>query len=282
MSAMAILRRAMSKGLGEGAWQAFKGLDVTDADFQELLKSRQLGGLRRGQSFHDEITGNRYRIVRARSAVTGEGYLLKQYGGNAARIGGLTANSKKASIETNDTFVAHELAGGLTFISAGTGIGQLRTIIDNDDTAAASKITIGVKDTSYKGSQTAEDSVEALTTQPDGTSSYEAFCPWEVEQQTAVGDRVVSWALGAVTSGNWTIVLEQGYGLFRAVGSVDAITRFGALVPSATSGIAKGPTTAGMTALEASLVFGEGLSPYSGASAVWFGRNFGRFAVGVN
>jgi len=279
--AMALYRAGINRALGEGAYEAFKGLNVTDADFMELTKSNKLGGLRRMQSFVDEMTGNSYRIVRARGAITGEGYLLKQYFGAAGRVGNLTAASTKAVITTDDTFVAHDLAGGLVFLNAGTGVGELRPIEDNDDTTSLSTITVARKRGTYPG-ETVADSPDNFVALPDATTDYVSFVPWEVVETSGVGDYVVAWALGAVTSGNWTIVLEQGYGLVRAVGSTDALTAGGPLVPSGTAGIAKGFTTAGETAAEARLAFGQALAAYSGASAVWFGHLFGRFRIGDN
>lgn len=283
MSAMALYRRAFSRALGEGAYEAFKSLNVSDSDFNELMKkSSGLGGLRRGQSFHDEITGNRYRIVRARGAITGEGYLLKQYFGAAGRVGNLTAASTRAVLTTDDSFTARELAGGYVFINAGTGIGELRPIQDNDGTAGASTITVvPAGKPPYPGS-TVADWPDNFTALPDATSDYVSFLPWEVVETSGVGDYVVGAALGAVTSGNWTIVLEEGYGLLRVVGSTDALTAGGPIVPSATAGIGKGFTTAGETAAEARLAFGQSLVAYSGASAVWFGRLFGKYRIGAN
>lgn len=280
--AMALYRTSVNRALGDGTWEAFKGLDVTNSDFLELQKTRTaLGGLRKGQSFTDEITGNRYRIVRARGTITGEGYILKQYIGAAGRVGNLTGASTKAVQVTDDTFVAHDLVDGYEFINAGTAVGELRTILENDDTAGASTITVAAKRRVYPG-ETVADSPDNFVALPDATSDYVAFCPWEVVQTSAVTDYVVACALGAVTDGNWTIVLEQGYGLIRVVGSTDALTAGGPIVPSATAGIGKGFTTAGETAAEARLAFGQSIVAYSGASAVWFGRIFGRFAIGDN
>lgn len=282
MSAMAAYIASVSRAMGVAAWKAFQSLDVTDADFTELLKSNKFGGLRRGQSFIDEITGNRYRIIRARGTITGLGYLLKRYLGAAARIGNLTAVSTKSVLQTDDTFVAHDLAGGMVEINAGTGRGQMRFILDNDDTASLSTITVARKDTSFPGNHTANDSPEAFTTQADATSDYITVLPWELVQTAAVTDRVVAVALGAVTSGNWTIVLEEGDGLFQTVGSTDATTLDGGMMPSATAGTAKGPTAAGITAAEAPVIFGSAFEAYGGAADLVFGHIHGRFRIGAH
>ena len=279
--AMALYRAGINRALGDGAWEAFKSLNVTDADFKDWINSRKLGGLRRGQSFLDEITGNRYRIVRALGTITGEGYLLKQHMNAAGRVGNLTAVSTKAVVQTDDTLVNHDLAGGLLFLNAGTGVGELRPIEDNDDTTSLSTITVARNRRTYPG-ETVSDSPDNFTALPDATTDYNAFVPWEVVETSGVTDEVVAWALGAVTSGNWTIVLERGYGLFRAVGSTDALTAGGPIVPSATAGIGKGFTTAGELAAESRLAFGQSIAAYSGASAVWFGKLHGKFIIGDN
>lgn len=280
-AASALYRTGVNRALGDGAWEAFKGLDVTDSDFKELSKTTKLGGLRQGQSFLDEITGNRYRIVRARGTITGEGYILKTYAGASGRVGNLTGASTKAVQVTDDTFVAHDLASGYEFINAGTAVGELRTILDNDDTASASTITVARNLKSYPGEQVS-DSADNFVALPDATSDYAALCTWEVVHTSAVTDFVVGVALGAVTDGNWTIMLDRGWGLIRAVGSTDALTLLGGLMPSATAGVAKGYTAAGITAAEAPVIFGKAAVAYAGASAVWFGQIFGTFAIGDN
>lgn len=280
--AMALYRTAVNRALGDGAWEAFKGLNVTDSDMSELINSKKLGGLGRGQSFTDEVTGNRYRIVRARGTITDEGYLLKQYFGAAGRVGNLVAASTKAVITTDDSFTAHDLARGLVFLNAGTGVGELRPIMDNDGTVSASTITVvPAGKPPYPGAAVADwpDNFVAL---PDATTDYVSFVPWEVVHTSGVTDYTVAWALGAVTDGNWTIVLERGYGIFRGVGSTDAFTAGGPIVPSATAGVAKGFTTAGELAAEARLSCGMSLVAYSGASAPWFGKLHGKFLIGDN
>jgi hypothetical protein len=282
MSAMAAYLASVSRALGKGAWEAFSSLNVTNSDFIELSKSNKLGGLRRGQSLIDEITGNRYRIVRARGAITGLGYIVKNYLGAAGRLGNLTAASTKAVLTTDDTFVAHDLAGGYVFLNAGTGLEQLRPIIDNDDTSGASTITLATKDRSFPGSHTAVDSADALATAPDATTDYLTVLPWEIVETSAVTDYVVGVALGAVTDGNWTIVLDEGYGLVRAAGDTDALVLDEGIVPSAAAGTAKGLTTAGTLADEAHRVFARALAAKATAASNWFCHVRVPFPIGAH
>ena len=73
MSAMGIYYASLSRALGRGLWEAFQGLNVTNANFIELINTRTYGGLRRGQSFVDQDLGNKFRLVRARGALTSPG-----------------------------------------------------------------------------------------------------------------------------------------------------------------------------------------------------------------
>ena len=282
MSAMGIYYASLSRALGRGLWEAFQGLNVTNANFIELINTRTYGGLRRGQSFVDQDLGNKFRLVRARGALTGVGYIVKSYLGAAGRVGNLTAASTKAVLTTDDTFVEHDLAGGLVYLNAGTGIGQMRPIMDNSDAAGASTITLAVKDRSYPGAHTAVDSPDALATAPDATTDYLVVCPWEVVETSAVTDYVVGVALGAVTDGNWTIILEEGYGLVRVAGDTDPSVLDEGIMPSAAAGTAKGYTTAATTIDEPARTFARALAAKATAASNWFCHVKVPFPIGAN
>lgn len=261
----AIYRRPFAGWLGEGAFQAFKNLDVLDANFAQL-------GLEPGGRF--EYKGGAFRIVRARGALTNGG-ILKMFLGNAQRQGTLSANSTAAIVESGQTFVKGDLVGGNLFIKSGTGVGQLREVLANDAAAATSHATVAKYDSAL--GKAAISTPDAFSPAPDNTSGYSVVCGWEVVETSAVTDYVVAVSLGIVTSGNWTIVQEAGYALVKAIGSTDAITQQGPLVPSATGGTAKGFTTAGETVAEARLSFGIGLDAYSGAADLRHSLLWGRF-----
>jgi hypothetical protein len=263
---IAVYRRAFSRALGEGRISAFKGLTASDTDFQT---KRALGGLAPGERFIDPVTGNVYRVGRARAAVGEAGLLLKTYVGAAGRIGTGTANSTKAVFETADNLVAHDLVNGYFTLTGGTGAPETRLIIDNDDTAANSLVTVSEADRSYPGT-TAITSPDAFTTLPDNTTTYSIFCPWEVLPTTAVTSRVVGVSLGAVSDGDWFIYLEKGYGYVKAAGDTDAITADGPIVPSATAGVGKGPTGAGITATEARVCAAYALEASTAAARLVF------------
>jgi hypothetical protein len=281
MSAMGIYYASVSRALGRALYAQFQSLNITNDNFMELAKSSTFGGLRRGQSFVDQNTGNRFRLLRARGAITGVGYILKSYLGAAGRVGNLTAASTKAVVTTDDSFTANELADGWYFQNAGTGIGDLRPIIDNDGTAGASTITLAQRDFTYPGS-VATDSPDALATTPDATTDYITVLPWEVVETSGVGDYVVAVALGAVDSGNWTIAQDFGYGLVRAAGDTDALVLDEGIVPSATAGTAKGLTTAGTGADEPHRVFARALAAKATAASNWFCHINVPFPIGLH
>lgn len=282
MSAIGIYYASLSRALGRGLFEAFQGLNVSNTDFVELINKSKFGGLRRGQSFIDQKTGNRFRLVRARGAITGLGYIVKNYLGAAGRVGNLTAASTKAVLTTDDSFTEHDLAGGYVFLNAGTGLEQLRPIFDNDGTAGASTITLAYKDRSFPGSHTAVDSADALATAPDATTDYLTVLPWEIVETSAVTDYVVGVALGAVTSGNWTIVQDFGYGLVRAAGDTDALVLDEGIVPSAAAGTAKGLTTAATDVDEPHRVFARALAAKATAASNWFCQINVPFPIGLH
>lgn len=261
----AIYRRAFDHWLNEGAYQAFKNLDVADADFQKL-------GL--GKGAEAEYEGGTIRIVRARGALVAGG-LCKLYIGGANRTGTLTANTTKAVTEGAETYVKGDLSGGNVFIKSGTGVGQLRKILSNDAAAGASHLTVARPDTGLN--QTAIQSPDAFATLPDATSTYSIVMGWEVVASAGVNDYVNAIALGTVTSGNWTLVQTRGYCLINCVGSTDALTAGGPIVPSATAGTGKGFTTAGELAKESRLAFAQALDAYSGAADLRHAYLYGHF-----
>ena len=75
-------------------------------------------------------------------------------------------------------------------------------------------------------------------------------------------------ALGAVADDEIGVIQVGGPVLAKCVGSTDALTALGTVVPSGTAGVLKGPTTAGETAADARLACGISISAYSGASAL--------------
>lgn len=264
---ISIHREAFNRAGGTGWQDAFGTVNVANADFHKV-------GLSAGSKF--EYLGNEYQVVRARSALAA-GDLVKSYTGAAGRIGNI-ASATKAVLTTDDTFVAHDLIGGIVYINAGTGIGQMRRILANDDAAGASTITVAERDASLPN-VLAVDTAEAFDTAPDATSDYVAYCNWEVTQTAGITDYVVGVSLGTVTSGYWTIIQTKGPALIKGAGNTDAIAHGLPVVPSATAGTGKGQTTAGITAVEAARVFAEGLSGFVAASGLAFVRLFGLYSL---
>lgn len=262
---------AFAEWLSTGRKDAFKGANLSITDIAKL-------GLELGQ--YACYDGAIYRAVRARGALTGEGYILKQYANAAGRTGTATAASTKQRMVTADTLVKGDLKGGRVWRPSGTGTTEgPRVILDNNDAAGAS--TVDVSRRVAHLNRAATSAADAFTTAPDGTSTYNLHCDWEVVETSGVGDYVIGAALGAVTDGNLTIiVVESPYAVIRCVGSTDALTALGTLVPSATAGVAKGFTAAGETAAEARLSFGAPYDAYAGAAANRVCRLWGKFAIG--
>lgn len=274
----AIYRRLFSRALGEGAYSSLKGINMTDADFRGLQKEL---GLKAGQRFYDIDRGKSYRIVRARSTFA-EGNTLKLYFGAAGRNPTFTAATTKAIATTNKTFVAHDLAGGEVFIYGGTDAYESRYIIDNDDAAGASTITVAEDDSSQANpaARLAINTPDAFTTLPDGTSTAQVVVGWEYVQTTAAVDNTKGIALGAVTSGNWTVVQEGGFGLVLLDGTTDVV--LGDYIgPSATAGTAQQSPATVAGALS---TFGQALAAYTTNSAnlilcdIWCSR----FGIGAS
>src|SRR5687768_7196668 len=113
---------AFAEWLATGRQDAHKGANLSYSDITKL-------GLELGQyGYYD---GAVYRAVRARGALTGEGYILKTYANAAGRIGTADAASTKAVLKTADTLVKGDIVGGKVMIDGGTGTGQIRQVLAN-------------------------------------------------------------------------------------------------------------------------------------------------------
>jgi hypothetical protein len=246
-------REAFKAAAGSGWHQSFAGVSVADANFI------QMGGSK-GARF--EYGQNEYMIGRNRTGgVLAAGDIVKY---RAALTGTITA-ATKAVLTTDQTYTVNEHVGKILFITAGTGIGQMRRIIANSGGANAT-ITVAQNDGSL--GIAAISTPDAFGTLPVNTDTYEIICPWEIVKHAAATDFIIGAALGDVADGEWTIFQTKGIALVSIVGSTDATTAGGPVVPSATAGIAKGPTGAGITASEASRVFGIAWDAYNSTAAL--------------
>lgn len=277
-----IQRTAVSPHLGKGRHNYFEDVSVPTADvFREL-------GLEPGDFFPYE--GLILQVVRAQEALT-KGDILRRSFGGALRSGTVAAAPAptKAAVKTSFNLVEGELATVsrqhpvLSFISSGTGIGQVRQVKKNTgSTDSVSPNLLTVAETyealSFSPSGADTDSPDAWTTTPASADGIDIIVPWEVEKTAAVTDFAHGVSLGTVTAGDYTVIGIAGSFLTKCVGSVDALTLRGVLVPSATAGVAKGQTTLGITAVEAARVLGWSYSAYSGAAALRLVEWFGSFA----
>ena len=255
----AIQRLPFNLHFGEGQDESYQAIDMSKADFEN-----NKFGLAAGALYYDDIANIVVQAVRARSALVAGG-LVKSFIGDAARTGNISAYTSPTAT-TDDTFVKDDLIGGYVEVIAGTGVNQVRRILSNTGGANAT-FTVAKKDTLIPGS-TAGGSPNTFGTALDATSDYNTFCPWEVAASGAVADQVRGVALGAVTSGNYTLVAVKGVVQVLSVGSTDALIAGEIIVPSATASTAKGRTAAGLAAADAAAKFGYALAAYAGAAAV--------------
>lgn len=255
----AIQRLPFNLHFGEGQDESYQAINMSKADFE----SNKLG-LAAGALYFDDVANLVVQSVRARSALVAGGLVISWIG-DAARTGNISAYTAPTAT-TNDTFVANDLIGGYAEIITGTGVNQVRRILANTGGANAT-FSVAKKDTMIPGG-TAANSPNIWGTAPDGTSTYQAFCPWEVSASGAVANQVRGVSLGVVTDGNYTLVAVKGVVQVLSVGTVDALIAGEVIVPSATAGTAKGRLTAGITAADAAAKFGYALAAYAGASAV--------------
>jgi hypothetical protein len=268
LSANAIFKYAFSNALGEGAAKLFSyGNNVSLSDLGKL-------GFALGQRFAFRV-GNIDYIFRVGlfKAAGAEGDALKL---DAPRTGTL-ASSTKAISTTASTYTESALAGGLITLTANTGAPATRFIKDNSGDSGASTVTVAERDMAHNIDATS--TTDAWGTQPDATTTFAIYTPWEVNVSAAATDFIVGACLNTVSSGNCAIYLEQGPVMVKVIGAPDATTALGPLVPSATAGTLKGPTAAGITAVEASRVCGLAITAYGGAAALRLAHIQPRFTV---
>ena len=264
-------RTAVAEWLKIGRKDMFTSVNLTSDKLREL-------GVELGQFF--DVDNTVYRAVRARGTVTAKGYILQSYMNAAGRTGTANAASTKALLQTADTFVKGDLDGGFVWFPSGTDGGR-RRIINNTDASGASKVRVAKENQSLRKADTS--GADAFTNQPDGTSTYNVHCDWEVVQTTAVTDLVTAVSLGAVTDGYLTIVAVEGPYVDIFLDGNDAgkgVVAGGKIAPSATAGVGIGVTEAGITAPEASVWFAQAYDAYTGAGLARTCRLFNRFAIG--
>lgn len=235
-----------------------------------------LAQLRAGGSAHPGMVfpfrGGLFQVVQnVGGSALAEGDAVVYPYGAAGYSGNLTAASTKAVLTTDDTFTKNALVGtkdlpSWVFITAGTGVNQRGYIYKNSDASGASTITVAEKDPSLNKAATAVP--DAFDTAPDATSDYSVVVPFQVAKSAAVTDFVVGVAMHTLADGQYGIIQIAGPALVKCVGSTDALSAGGVVVPSATAGVAKGQTTAGITAAEAARVFAVSFDAYTGAAAL--------------
>jgi hypothetical protein len=178
-------------------------------------------------------------------------------------------------VTTTSTFADNDLNGAFLATTGGTGPNQFRTPLEYDSAANAT-IRVSKRDSQYDLADIS--SADAYSVSPDATTTFSLYVPYEVTPCTAVTDFVSCVALSTVTQNNWTLVADMGPVPVLTIGSTDAAVAGDGAYPSATLGTCKGPTAAGITAQEASRLFGIFIDAYSGAAALRLVDLLGRFA----
>lgn len=247
----------------EGEQDLFANYSLATADI--FLKA----GLQPGDFFR--YNEGIFQVAFNRSgSSTAKGNSMTVYWNDASRIATLTAGSTAAllvasgaAFDVSDGTPGTGLNGKFVEVKTGTGTGQVRRILDN----TATTITVSKPQFSLPGS-TAATAPEAFDTTPVTNDTIAVFGFDELKKTTAATDMVQGVALGVVADDQLGVFQVAGPALALIVGSTDAVTALGPIMPSGTAGVLKGFTTAGETAADARMACGIALSAYSGASGL--------------
>ncbi len=278
MDNLAIYRRMFAPFMGEARASSLKHLNFTPAEARRL-------GLRIGDSYEAKWPGVHgkqprfkfvVRAVQVRAAVT-DGQILGGYASNASRIANVVAPFDKAVITTDGAFTVNDHIERILEVVAGTGANQIRGIADN----TATKLSVAER--SGLGRLDANQTADALATLLDATSDVAIYDPAEVVPTSGDTTLVVGAAIGIVDSGIVTLIVERGLVQLNlnGAGAGQAATPLGLICPSAVAGVARGITTAGITAAEAAYSFGRSIHAYSGAAAKRLCFINGRYPLSV-
>lgn len=210
-----------------------------------------------------------YRVLRYMKAE--EAFAIGQVAMIAALIDNadvdqVQAIGDKVLLGTGD-FSANQFGAspGATFpdafvtIDANTGAGQTRLIKNNRRSTDYLRL------------------LEGWGVALDTTSDYVTYSPnyvslADTDDVSAIATRVRGVAISAVTDEYWAWFQIKGFcPLVRGIGSTDAFVRGAPIVPSSTAGAAKGPTAAGITAVEAATMFGYAEHAYAAGDSAGVG-----------
>jgi hypothetical protein len=229
----------------------FNGDEVTGSD--SVTPLNQLGT----KAAVKTREGNRvFRYVKFQETIEKGQLLSMHYFIDNADVDADSTTSQKTLTATGD-FTANEFNDGTyrtAFVStdAGTGLGQTHAIFSN------------------RGSTSILTTDRVWDTALDATTDYVTFDVNFVQLADLDDGEVHPYgvAIQAQTANYYGWVQVEGVcPVVRCVGSTDAIVAGKIVVASATDGACKGPTAAGMTALEASNAFGRALVGSTAADA---------------
>lgn len=279
VQSIGIHQPAYYPAFGEGYEDAFRNVDVAVADI--FLKL----GLSIGDKFFYENAV--YQVVRARATLAKGDWVKLNYGG-ATRLGTVAAApaAAKNAIASSFNLAAAEVENpeksipSWAFITSGTGIGQRRRIRKNTASTDTPANLITVAEPDYSLGIAATAVGDAFGTTPATGDGLSLICPWEVIPTAAVYDLPQGVAMGAATSGNYTVICIAGLALAKCIGSTDALVAGVPIVISSTAGVAKGrigtPGNVTVAMQEGSSGIGWAVDAYSGANAlrhVWVSGN---------
>lgn len=249
---------------GEGEADLFSNYSVPTAQDRLTRAGLQPGDFFRFREGIFLVAWNRA------GSATAKGDAVTAYINDASRLATLTAATNSvltaagAAFDVPNASGEPGLLGKLVFIITGTGTGQVRRILEN----TATTITVSKLIPSIQLSATDTSNPNVFDTAPAINDTIAVIGFDEVKKTGAVTDNVTGVAMGVYADDALGIFCVAGPCLAKIVGSTDAVTALGPIVPSATAGTFKGPTTAGETAAEARLSAGIAFSAYAGASAL--------------
>lgn len=231
----------------------------------------------------DRITdkfGFSYCVVRAGAALAlGQVCTLL-----ANTTGTVSAGTTTSLVKTNITTTLDEvMIGSFLMIngkggSAGTVVTKLikSQVINAGGAKIGANTNFGISINDTRMGRGGADG-DLLSFTPTTADDVHIIRPYSVDVAGA-GGYPVGVALGTITSGNRTIIQISGLARVLTVGTTDALTDGGVAVTAA-AGVVKGPTGAGLTAVEASTIVGISKTANALASRllpIWLGDLEGR------
>lgn len=260
---------------GEGEQDAFLNFDVQAVD-RFLYAGLQPGDFFRFQEGIFQLAYNK------NGSALAQGDIVKFSVTHAT----LTVTAATADLLTigGGGMTADALVGKFVFVKTGTGIGQLRRILENTTT------TIRVARYYPSLNLAAASAPDAFDTVPVNTDTVSVIGFDEVVKTAGITDVVQGVSRGAITDTRLGVIQVAGPCLAKVDGTVanSGVTALGLLVPSATAGVAKGVNTLAavladvdLRVTETRLAFARAFDAHTGATGLRHIFLFGSQVIGA-